>query len=173
MSEILEIITAEVNIKRLLHRLEFSPDEIEKAAIDQPRLYLEASRFRVQMMHSRAKLLHKLEVIKAKARLRYRGQRKAAGGRGSLTEGAITSMVDSNRLVRKYRRRLDAAYVREEFGKLLVEVLRSRQSTLKVVAETRNAEINSEIRAVKDRMATADMRREAKKARHRFERMGR
>lgn len=157
-----KLLDSKVNMVKLIDRLAFDPDELEEAAVEQPGLYLEASRWRIQQMKLRLVRAAKVERLKSKVGLAQRREKHTHRGE-RITEGHIKDIVELNPRLRKARIRLERAYLLEEFGKSLVETFRQREHMVRELLQSRGQEISSEIRQVKNRMAGNDIRKKARK----------
>lgn len=166
MGQLNDILNAPVNLKKLIAKIAFDADLLEKAALEQPGLYLEASRYRTLKMRKKARAFLQRDMIKAELGLQYR--RKSKDGE-KLREGEIKDSALLDPKSRAAQEAADRAVEEEEWAKGLVEVFRQRLSVLKVVADIRNAEMASEIRHAKEQMATAGMRRAAERVREKFD----
>ena len=166
MGQLNDIFNAPVNLRKLISRISFDADLLEKAALEQPGLYLEASRYRTLKMRKKNKAFVQKDMVKAELGIKYR-KRKDSGEK--LTEGAAKDKVLFDPAMQDAQAALDRATEEEVWAQGLVEVFRQRLSVLKIVAEIRNAEMASEIRHAKENMATAGMRKAAEHARERIE----
>lgn len=157
------ILARPVNIRDLVDNLEFDVDDLERAALVQPKYFLEASRYRTLKLRKRARAYVKLELLKAEAGMQLR--RKKADKK--LTEAAINSQVLADEECQKWRDRLEQAYVEEKYSELLVEAYKQRLSVIKVLSDIRNSEISSELRAVRQSIAADSLRKVKEKVKRR------
>lgn len=157
--EIVELLEKEVDVKRLVDKLFFSPDDLEAAALKQPTLYLEAGRFRAQSSLELKRLQRKLAKESALKGLKIRQDRKG------LTETAIKSRLSTSHTIQDLQTRVDHAEVYEEFAKQLCEAYKERLMVVAVLSRLRASEINSELRSVKNAETVEGMRKRAHKAR--------
>lgn len=162
--EILSYIDRPVDLLKLVKNLTISEDNLEREARIQPKYYLEASRYKVQCMWQKQRLMAKFESLKAEKGLKLR-KMKFGKGDGRVTEKEIESRVIADEEVKKLRIRLERAFQLLEFAQQLVEAYRQRQSVLKVLSDIRNAEIANEIRSVREGMARKEMEKMSSKAR--------
>lgn len=161
-----------VNVLKLIDELSFDPDDVEQASVDQPKLYIEAGKWRVQQMRKRSKALANLEVVTAEAGLKER-RKKSSQPRGErLTDAAIKDMVQLDKRVRKARMRTERAFAREEFGKILLTAFAQRQSATQVIAKVRASEMSNDLRKTKSNMARDEMSKRARKVRERYDAIG-
>lgn len=166
MGQLNDFLNAPVNLKKLISRISFDADLLEKASLEQPGLYLEASRYRTLKMRKKNKAFVQKDMVKAELGIKYR---KRKGDGEKLTEGAAKDKVLFDPAMQEAQAALDRATEEEVWAQGLVEVFRQRLSVLKIVAEIRNSEMANEIRHAKENMATAGMRKAAEQARGRFE----
>lgn len=166
--EILEILRAPVDVRRLINRLAFDLDNFDRANMEQPRLSLEAGRYRTQAALLRARVELQLETKQAELGVQLR--RRGEGAKKAPTDKAITSKVVLDPEVQALRKRLYLAEATEIWSKQLAEAYQyQRLAVLKVIGEIRASELASELRTVKEKGALDIVRRAAEKARSRFE----
>jgi hypothetical protein len=167
--ELREFLDAEVQLKKLLVKLDFSDEDITRAAVETPSLYLSAGRFRVQKMRLRLKALHRLDIAAAEAGLRIRKE-KDSKGKKLYTEPQVKEKIVLSPEVRMKRKRLDRAYEEEEFGKLLVDAFRYRKDVVRMIVDGNLAEGAGELRNAKENMVRSDMKEMGKKVRNKYRR---
>jgi len=138
MAALDKILAVDSDASLLIDALDINADLLEKAAMVQPKLFLEAARIRVQKMRSRRIYESMLEAKKASLGLRIRRKHAELGEK--LTEAHITSRILQDEAVTEIAGKLHRAEEEEEFAKLLVEAFRQRRDVLKVISEQRNAE---------------------------------
>lgn len=165
-----EILEAPVNLLRLIRRLQIDEDALEQAALEQPGLLLESSRYRAKKMRRRAMALIDAEVIRAQTGLGLRASKY--DGSKALTEKAVTDKTLLSPKYRKAKRKLERLYVEEEWAKSLVTAYMHRLSVLKLLVEIRNTDMHSEIRQAKSKMAVDSMRKRAERIREGYEESG-
>jgi hypothetical protein len=153
--EWLALLDGDIEVRALVESLAFDPDMVERAGAEQAKLYYDASRYHLKIWRQLASLQAKLDLAKAEAGLRIRSRTKE--GRGpSIPE--VADLVSLDKIVRKLSEKIRVVTAHEKYADLLVKSYMARQSALKVVSETRNAEINGAVRQVKARMASDGMR---------------
>ncbi|MDE2104401.1 MAG: hypothetical protein KGL39_44595 [Patescibacteria group bacterium] len=152
------VLAGELDVAALVDALDFHDEDVERAARAQPRLFLEASRYRVQKMRARVMLDTRLETVRAEAALHLRDKRRNSTGR-ALTEAAVRNYVDTHRKCGRVARKAQKAQVEEEFSKLLVEAFRQRAQALKIIVEAYGAEMAKEIRVYKEEQEREGMAR--------------
>lgn len=133
------IIEGPVNLRYILDSLDFSDEDIVEAAKKQPKLFLEATRFRVRKMRERIGAESKLKALQAAKGSKYRKTLASPGTR--VTEGQISERVTANAEVKRALEAYQDTQEAEEFAKLLLEAFRMRRDALKIVAELIGAEI--------------------------------
>lgn len=162
----------EVDLEKLIKELRISEDDIERAALKQPKLYLEASRYRVNKLRVRSARFAKLEVAKAELGIKLRRQSHSSKEK-KLTEAALNEIVVSNPKYRLLRKKLERAFAEEEFAKSLQESYRQRKDAIRIIADIRNAEISQEIRQARSQLAYDETRKMSEQARRRAEELER
>lgn len=155
--ELIELLQSPVDVKRLVRKLEFSLDDLEGAAEIQPRLRLEAGRFRAQIGLKAANAKRRLARVigKKSLRLRRSGDYK--------TEGAVKNKLSLDGKVQKYQKEFDTLEVYSEFSHDLMEAYKERSMAVSVLTRLRASEMSSQIAAVKGEEEVEALR---KKARH-------
>jgi len=133
------IIEGPVNLRYVLDSLDFSDEDVVEAAKKQPKLFLEAARFRVRKMRERVGAEAKYKTLQASKGAKYRKSLAESGAR--VTEGQISERVTANAEVKRALEGFQEAQEVEEFSKLLLEAYRMRRDSAKVVAELLGAEI--------------------------------
>jgi hypothetical protein len=167
--EILEILRRPVDVRRLMSRLAFDTDNFEQANMEQPRLSLEAGRYRTQAALDRARLELQLETKQAELGVQLR--RRGEGAKKAPTDKSIQSRVILDPEVQRLRKRLYLAEASEVWAKQLAEAYQyQRLAVLKVIGDIRASEIASELRSVKERAAVDVVHRAAQKVRERYDR---
>jgi len=152
MNKLHEFLNQPTNLRRLVGSLEWDEDAFEDAVREQPKLYLEASRYRAVKARRKARAEFGLAQATAEKKLVLRSKRDKAG-RKMLTEPAIAEGAVLSPEYVIARRALDDAYVGEELAKAIMEAYRQRGQMLKIIADIRTSEVASEIRNVRENLA--------------------
>ena len=163
-----EFLDAPVDLRRLVDGLAFDVDQLEEAARMQPRLNLEAGRFRVQKIraHAVAKLEYDQTAAQEKTKIR-----KFINDKGKpkySTEGAVAERSLANPALIRLRQKVDAAQEAEELAKMLTESYKQRSMMILVVGRIQSAEVNSEVQDVRSRVAQEEVNKIRTKARIRI-----
>ena len=161
--EVVELLERPVDVKRLVDKLYFNVDDLEDAAIKQPKLYLEAGRFRAQSTLRVATLKRRLARIVGEASIQIRHKRTGT------TETAIKHRVGKDHKVQSSQRKLDHAEIVDLFASQLTEAYKERLMVIAILARLKASEISSELKAVKNEAAVKAMRKRAHEARKAFE----
>ncbi len=133
------ILRKKVNLIRLLRLLDFSDEEVVDASKQQPKLFVEAVRFRVQKMRHRTQLESQLSLAKSQKSSKFRAKAKERGER--VTEGQVSERMNTDPEIISLSAQVSAAEEEEEYSKLLLEAFRMRRDALKVVADVIGAEL--------------------------------
>lgn len=162
---LLDIIGAPVDIKKLVSRLTFDLDDLEKAEHRQPRLRLEAGRFRAQIALKEKSVKRKLNRLIGKKSLRIRdlGEHK--------TEAAVKNVLSQDREVQKAQKKADTLEVYSDFAKDLMEAFKERSMALSNLTRLRSAEIGSHLASVKGEDEVDRIRKRAERMHHRLDDM--
>lgn len=168
MAKFDDILFQPVNLQKLVDSLEFDPDELEEAARRQPKLFLEAGRYRTLKLRRRLRAEIKLDLVQAEAALRFRERKREE----KTTEGEIKNKVANHSLVRKWQRKVQQSLVQEKYSEMLLDAYKHRKDMVIVLGKLRNDEISAEVRAIKERMAQGEMHKLKEKVRKRFPGVG-
>lgn len=161
----------EVDLKELISKLDFTEEEVEHAAMEQPKLFLRASRFRVQKMRDRVEAELAYENLLAKLSSKYQ-ERKDEKGKRELTEGAVKAKVQLKPEIQKLRHRMELAFVHEKASELIVEAYRSREKAIKVIIDARWAEGGKLLRKVTEESGKKMSKRLGREIRDKYNGMG-
>lgn len=138
-----DVILREVDLRKLVKRLDILDENVIRHAEEQPHLYLRAARFRARKQHELIEADRKLDLAKAEASLKLR---KADRDGKPRTEAYYKELVLQDSRVRKYQKRYNAAVVADEFAKQLLEAYRQRAQSIRIIGSVMGAEALSEIR---------------------------
>jgi hypothetical protein len=161
--ELVELLEREVDVKHLVDKLFFSVDDLETAAIKQPKYYLEAGRFRSQAALRVSTLKRRLARINGEASLKIKHNRTG------MTATELKYEVSSSRKVQETQKKLDMAEVLYEFASQLTESYKERLMVIAILSRIQVSEMNSSLRSVQNEETVKAMRHRAHKARARFE----
>lgn len=165
-------LEGKVDLPKLVDQLRFDVDNLERATLNQPKLYLTASRLRAQIMQKSARAKRRYDQLVSEKKLKLRRQNFGKGKGDKLTEGGLTDTVSMSPMVRKARMRLDRLEALEELSKLLVDTFRQRRDTIRNLIEIKSAEMSNEIWAVRRNMEQSKVDKMRRKARRRFSGLG-
>lgn len=133
-----KVLSGAINAEALLDAIPFNEDQIGQAAVTQTPLFMEAAKLRVQLMRQRQGLEARLKQNMAMLSASIRKQVREAGDK--ITEGAVKVRIDKHPDIIAIQEQLDEATVEEEFGKLILEGLRQRKSSIDAVIDTKKLE---------------------------------
>lgn len=156
--ELRQFLEEPVDVLSLIKQLDFSEEEVEHAAMEQPGLFLEAARIRVQKMRKRAQAKMAFEAESARTRLHI--------------AGTVQHKKDKSILVKSVRiaeRRYEAALREEEFAKALMEAFRERKDATKIIVDARWAEAGNAVRRAKEQEGRNLARKVQKEVRRRYQ----
>lgn len=168
--ELNEYLSRKTDLRELIKKLDFTEEEVEDAAKEQPKMFLRATRYRVQKMRDKVEAELAYENKVAKLSSKYQ-RRKDDKGKRTLTEGAVKARVQLDKKVQILRRKMEMSYVHEKFSELLVEAYRSREKAIKVIIDARWAEAGSALKHMKEEGAKKMSRRLQKEVRDRYRHM--
>lgn len=132
-------INKPVDVEALLKKLSFVEEEVSTAAREQPTLFMQAARLRVQKLHERERAEARLKLLKSQKAQKIRNKIAALGDRA--TEGRVGELLAGDKEIRLSEKALHDAEEEEEYAKLLVEGFRMRRDSLKVIVEMVGAEV--------------------------------
>jgi hypothetical protein len=169
--DILDIVDAPVKLQRLIRKLDFSEEDVEHAAMEQPTLAYEAARFRVQKMKERvqAEILFESKVSRYQARFR---EKKGDNGKRELTEGAVKDRVARLPVIRRLRRKYEMLMIAEEFAKSMTFLYNQRLNCIELIVSVRRHEGSADFRKVVEAQAKKKSHKLYKEARRRFSEVG-
>src|SRR6201998_4153590 len=165
-----ELIGKPVDLKQLVAKLDFTDEAVEAAALEHPRLFLRAARYRVQKMRDRveAGLAYETRIAKLSAKLQSKKDEK---GKRTMTEGAVKARVQLDSKIHKLRRKMEMSFVYEKFAELLVETYRKREFAIKVIIDARWAEAGKVLKVVKEEGAKNISRKMMNEVRDRYKKV--
>ena len=164
-----QLLERPVKLSDLVEKLALDEDSFEEEVREQPKLFLEASRYRAMKMRKRATASFMYDRAMAEVKLEGR-KLKDDKGKKKLTEGALSDRALLSDNAHKYRTDMDEAYLDEELAKGLVEAWRQRGQMLKIISDIRCSEVGSEIRSVRENLIRDDMKRNSQSLRERVDR---
>jgi len=133
-------VDTKINLEELINALDFSEERVVDAAKEQPRLFINASRYRVRKLRERIRAESRLKEVAASLSLRIRANLKALGGDTRITEGLIQARLYGKREYKEADAAVATATEYDEFSRLLVEAYRQRAAALRVVQEVMGIE---------------------------------
>ena len=153
----------QVDVNKLLRDMDFTEETITTALLNQSKLLVQASRYRVQKMRERMQAEAELEHLSVDVAsiVRQRGDSEVR-----ITEKFIEEQVLKNQKVRGAQSKFDDARVLEEWAKLLLQAFDSRGSMLKALVQLLGAEAAVEsgfIRNELERMGIGKLREKVRK----------
>jgi len=125
----------EVDLSDLLERLAFAEEDTQQAALEQPKLYMQAATYRIHKMRARQHAEMTLENMRVDRSLYLRRQQKVGEKKKALTEKNIADLVENMKEVREWKAKLASAKSMEEHAKLLLDAYEHRRSTLKILVQ--------------------------------------
>lgn len=151
------------DLERMISKLVFHEEDVARAAMEQPKLFLEACRFRVQKLRKKIAAKTDYEQKYARVAMQLRAQK-----RKGQTEGLIKDRAALHSSVREAKKAFDKAAVAEEWSELLVEAYRQRKDACKILAQILGSEASAELRIAESDLGKRQMQRMRDKVRQRF-----
>ena len=163
-----EALKQKVDLRKLTSSASFAEEEIITAAMNQPRLYLDAVRLRVEANRFRQRMEMKFELVRSEMSREIRKTHVVK------TEGHLKEILIRRRPYRKARREYEEAVVREQFFEKLTKMMDMRMQSIRVVSSLMGAEKNVESRRLAEQAGhreresvRQDAEKKYKKHRHR------
>lgn len=140
---------ADMELKELIEKINFSEETLTSAMIEQSALLLDASEYRVKIMRRRFQAEAELRDNQTDVAIRMRRSKE------KLTEAAVKELIAADKSVRSAQSKVDELKALEEWAKSLVDAYHSRGSMCKALVQLIGAEAAMEsgfIRAEMERM---------------------
>ena len=131
-----------LTLKQIIARLPINEQNVMTDVLMQADLLLHASRYRIRTMRRMSQAQAVTQALWSEIALKLRSTRTKTGTR-AMTEGAIKERIASDRRMIKAHRVEEKCRANEEFSKLLLEVIRSRNRALQLIVDSRLAETGS------------------------------
>lgn len=138
MNSFKRILEGDIDVAALMDAIPFSEDQIAEAAVTQTPMFSKAANLFTKLMRERMKLELQLKARESNVSLAIRKRAKDAGEK--LTEGFVDAYLLNNGELRALREKLHDAEIEEHSGKLLLETLRQRKSSIENVIDIRKTE---------------------------------
>lgn len=158
-----EYLEAPVNLERLIAKLDFHEEDVERATREQASLFLEACRYRVKKLRSKVAAKTNYEQKYARVAMQFRALKKKG-----QTEGSIKDRVPLHSSVREAKKALDKATVAEEFAELMTEAYKQRFHACRILASILGAEASAELRVTQQQIGRDGMKKLRNKVAQRF-----
>lgn len=142
-----------VRVTELISSMGLSEETLYHDMLDQPKLFLQASRYRVAKMKARFKAEALVSQLRVDAAIIVR--QRNVESETKVTEKAVEEQVSKNPKVREAEALYDEAKAMEEWAKLLLDSFRERGSMAKALVQLLGAEAAMEsglVRAEFERM---------------------
>jgi hypothetical protein len=160
--ELVEVLERSVDVKRLVDKIYFSIDNLEKAAANQPGLQLEVGRLRFQTMIKKSSLKRRLAKITGERGLKIRQKDDIR------TEGAVKGKLALDPEVMSIQKKYDTAEAYDLFAESLRETVKERLMAIGIIAKLKNSEMQADIRSAQGEEVVEKMRKKARHARKQF-----
>jgi cob(I)alamin adenosyltransferase len=134
-----KLLSVKIDLADLMHNLNFSDEQTAEAAQIQPHLFMLAATFSVQKQKRRLRYEAKLKLVRSELAKKIRNELAELGQR--VTDKQVEETIIRKKEVIKLEAKLDNCIVEEQTGKLLIEALRARSASLKIVSELIGAEV--------------------------------
>jgi len=121
----------DVDIESLLRRIDFSPEDIIQATAENTRMFMQAVDYRMEQVKLRNVAKMRQEEAEAAAELLLRKEARDTGEK--LTENHIKTLLLTDSNLNTYRETRNTADEREEYSKLLIDMVRMRRDCLQII----------------------------------------
>lgn len=128
-----------IDLSDLMNNLNFSDEQTADAAKMQPMLFMLGATFKVQKQRRKLRYEAKLKLVRSQLAKKVRLELSELGTR--VTDKQVEETISRKREVRDIEDKLDQCVIEEEWSKLLIEALRARSTSLKIVSELIGAEV--------------------------------
>lgn len=159
--DIVQQLEKPVDVKLLIDKLSFDADDFDQANLEQPKLRLEAGRYRTWAVLEKARSEFRVEIVEAELGIELRDGKEEK----KLTEKAIQQNVVVSKDYRQARRMAYLAKATEEWAKQLTEAYDQRLMVLNNIVKIRTGEMASNLRSVKEKAAVDVMMKKAERLR--------
>ncbi len=153
-----------MDLRELMDKLDFTEETLVQVLLEQAKLLMESSRYRIKKLKERLALEADFTRIQSEVSLRLRKEASDV----KKTEAYIREIAASSPRVVRAKEKLDRAKALEEWGKLLVEAYHSRGSMAKALVQLISTEAAVESRFVKDELDRMGVSRLKRKVKSRF-----
>lgn len=153
-----------VNVQDLITNISFTEETLAQALLDQPKFFLDASRYRIAKMKTRMQAESRLNQIQTETAVKVR----AGAQDRKITEKHIQEQVARNANVKAAQVKYDEAKLLEEWAKLLLDSFRERGSMAKALISLIGAEAAVETGFVKSELERMGVSKLRDKVRSRF-----
>lgn len=164
--ELEEYLNRRVDIPRLIRKIDITDEDPVSAAAEQPSLFLEVARYRVQLMRNRTQVGLESKKLRAKAKIHAREKKKRHGN--AFTEKSIDDHIEMIPEIRKMEREFEKKFRHEEFAKLFLDAYRMREKAVKVIIDARRYEADTYARDEKEKEGERMTRKIAKEVRKKY-----
>jgi hypothetical protein len=132
-------ISTKIDLEELVKNLNFSDEQTSEAARLQAPLFLCAAIYKVQKQKRKQRYEAKLKLLRSQLAKKVRNELSELGQR--VTDKQVEETISRKHELIKLQKRLDNCEQEEEFAKLLIEAMRMRSTSLKIVSELIGAEV--------------------------------
>jgi len=128
--------------QHLMDKLPIGVSTLERDAIEQPQLYLEALELRLETSHRRTAMEMNRNQVKAEIEAAFRIQCESDGKRA--TERIVDNHLETHPDVQRATKRLWAATEVDEMAKALVDAYRMRKDMIRVASDLTSMDVRRE-----------------------------
>lgn len=126
-------------LDELLAGLVLSEDRLAESALNQPVLFAQAAKWRVEAIRKLAMYEGQLKTLKAEKSLEFRRKADAEGDK--VTEAGMTARIEADAEVVALAKKLRNATALDEYSNLIVQAYRARGNSIRVIADLKSAEV--------------------------------
>lgn len=142
-----DALAEQINLRKLLASADFQEENVLRAAMEQPKLYLQAVTLKVNANRHKIKMETRFELIKSELSKDIRANRSVK------TEGHLKEILMRRKSYRKAKYKFDEAKDHEEYMEKLCRMFEMRMQSIRVVAQLMGAEQGSISRKESERIA--------------------
>lgn len=149
-------VEEEQTVKHLLASLDFSPEDVVRAASSNPRLFITAGEYRIACLRRKSAADMNVDRIAAMTELEIRNL--ANERQEKVTENHVKALLQIDDVLTDAKKELAEADANDEWAKLLVEAYRMRRDVIEVIGRLTGNEM-AYSKALEQQAETMEVRR--------------
>ena len=167
MSNFEKILDAPVNVRKLIDNLDFAEEDLVNATLHQPKLFLEASRYRVKKLRKKIQARTEEDSVTTRVSLKYRVL-KEKGKKSLGTESAIKDRVAAHPDVIEAKSAYADAVIGEEWASSLARAYEMRGKACDILCRILTTEAAAEHKKIRMGEVTDNLKTARENLRKRY-----